>query len=49
MIVVLDQGRIVEQGSHDKLLAAGDLYARIFRAQSRVATVATEPVKEAVK
>jgi ABC-type multidrug transport system fused ATPase/permease subunit len=35
-VVVLDGGRIVEQGTHEALLAAGDLYARIYRAQERV-------------
>jgi ATP-binding cassette subfamily B multidrug efflux pump len=35
-VVVLDKGRIVEQGTHDALLAAGGLYARIYRAQQRV-------------
>lgn len=29
-IVVLDQGRIVEQGSHDALIAAGGRYARLY-------------------
>jgi ABC-type multidrug transport system fused ATPase/permease subunit len=33
-IVVLDQGRIVEQGSHADLLAAGGLYARYWARQS---------------
>ncbi len=32
-IYVLGQGTIVEQGSHAELLAAGDTYARILRAQ----------------
>jgi ABC-type multidrug transport system fused ATPase/permease subunit len=36
-VVVLDSGRIVEQGTHDELLSSGDLYARIYRAQQRVA------------
>ncbi len=31
-VVVLDGGRIVEQGSHAALLAAAGLYARIYRA-----------------
>ena len=30
MIVVMDQGRIVEQGTHDDLVAAGGLYARLL-------------------
>ena len=33
-IIVLDQGRIVEQGSHAELLAAGGLYARYWNRQS---------------
>jgi ATP-binding cassette subfamily B protein len=32
-IVVMDQGRIVEQGTHDSLQAAGGLYARLARLQ----------------
>ncbi|HSM52691.1 MAG TPA: ABC transporter transmembrane domain-containing protein, partial [Erythrobacter sp.] len=32
-IVVLDDGRIVEQGTHDALAAAGGLYARLARLQ----------------
>ncbi len=32
-IVVLDQGRVVEQGRHAELLAAGGLYARLWRVQ----------------
>ena len=30
-ILVLDEGRIVEQGRHDDLLAAGGLYAELYR------------------
>jgi len=30
-IIVLQQGRIVEQGSHDQLLAAGGLYGELYR------------------
>ena len=33
-IVVMDQGRIVEEGSHDQLLARGGLYARYWNRQS---------------
>jgi ATP-binding cassette, subfamily B, bacterial len=33
-IVVLDGGRIVEDGTHDELVAAGDGYARMFALQA---------------
>ena len=33
-VVVLDQGRIVEQGTHAALLAAGGAYARLWQRQS---------------
>ncbi|MEO0762090.1 MAG: ATP-binding cassette domain-containing protein, partial [Pseudomonadota bacterium] len=33
-IVVLDEGRVVEQGTHDALLEAGGLYARLWARQS---------------
>ncbi len=36
LVVVLDRGRVVECGSHDDLVRAGGLYARIYRAQLRV-------------
>ncbi|WP_410218646.1 ABC transporter ATP-binding protein [Paracoccus sp. (in: a-proteobacteria)] len=33
-LVVMDRGRIVEQGTHDQLLSRGGLYARLWRRQS---------------
>jgi ABC-type multidrug transport system fused ATPase/permease subunit len=47
LVVVLDNGRIAEQGTHQTLLSAEGLYARIFRAQQRAETRAT--VQEARK
>lgn len=35
VIVVMDGGRIVEQGRHDELLAQGGLYASLYRMQFR--------------
>jgi ATP-binding cassette subfamily B protein len=36
-ILVLDQGRIVEEGTHQTLAAAGGLYARLAKLQFEVA------------
>jgi ABC-type multidrug transport system fused ATPase/permease subunit len=33
-LVVLDQGRIVEQGTHDQLLDEGGVYARLWARQA---------------
>jgi ABC-type multidrug transport system fused ATPase/permease subunit len=45
-IVVLDQGRVVEQGTHDELLARGGIYAELVRLQHLGgAPEATEPAK----
>ena len=32
-IVVMDQGKVVDEGSHDELLARGGLYAELYRLQ----------------
>src|SRR5690242_9595711 len=36
VILVLDQGRLVERGTHPELLARGGLYARLFETQFRL-------------
>ena len=33
-IIVLDKGRIVEQGTHDELKTAGGIYQKIYESQS---------------
>ena len=33
LILVMEDGHIVEQGTHDSLLAAGGAYARLYQAQ----------------
>jgi len=45
-LVVLDRGRVVEEGTHDALLARGGLYARLYQRQFReedVVPVADSP------
>ena len=34
-LIVMDKGRIVEQGDHRSLLAQGGLYAKLYRAQAQ--------------
>jgi ATP-binding cassette subfamily B protein len=37
LILVMESGSIVEQGSHEELLAAGEAYARLYRSQFEAA------------
>ncbi len=39
LILMMDQGRIVEQGTHDQLLAANGRYAELYRSQFSSASV----------
>jgi ABC-type multidrug transport system fused ATPase/permease subunit len=40
--VVLDHGRIVEEGTHGELLELGGLYARLYQRQFRDEPLASE-------
>jgi ATP-binding cassette subfamily B multidrug efflux pump len=46
-VVVLDQGRIIEQGTHDELLAGGGLYAAFAAEQSAKSDLEAIDVDEA--
>ena len=46
-IVVLDRGRITEQGSHEELLALGGRYAELFELQARRFSAGDEAADEA--
>jgi ATP-binding cassette subfamily B protein len=37
-VLVIDEGRIVESGTHEELLRAGGLYAELYRTQFAVDT-----------
>jgi ATP-binding cassette subfamily B protein len=39
VILVMESGRIVEQGSHDKLISEDGAYARLYQAQFAGAAV----------
>jgi ABC-type multidrug transport system fused ATPase/permease subunit len=41
-VLLLAEGRVAEQGTHAELIAAGEMYARIFAAQRRVGALAGE-------
>ena len=47
-LIVLDQGRIVEQGSHAELVAAGGLYSELWARQSGGFLVEPEPAESEV-
>nr|WP_296072612.1 ABC transporter ATP-binding protein [uncultured Actinoplanes sp.] len=48
-ILVLDEGKIVERGRHDELVAAGGLYAELYHTQFAVASPEPTPYSEGVE
>jgi ATP-binding cassette, subfamily B, bacterial len=48
-ILVIEAGRLVEEGTHASLMAAGGLYARLARLQFETGATALTAVAEAVK
>ncbi len=46
LILVLDEGRIVERGTHPQLLAAGGTYATLLRRQMLEAQIEDEDVPQ---
>jgi ATP-binding cassette subfamily B protein len=46
LILVLDEGRIVERGKHSELVAAGGLYAELYRTQFAVGDSPAMPYAE---
>jgi ATP-binding cassette, subfamily B, bacterial len=46
LILVIDEGRLVEQGTHDELLASGGLYTALVRSQSSTDAREHTPVIE---
>ena len=46
LILVMDDGRIVERGRHEQLVAAGGLYAELYRTQFAVADSPPSPLPD---
>ncbi len=44
LIVVMDKGRIIEQGTHSQLLAKGGLYAQLIQASQNTSENAHDPI-----
>jgi ATP-binding cassette subfamily B protein len=44
-ILVMEQGRIVERGTHEELLRAGGVYANLWALQQREAEQSNAPLE----
>src|SRR5690606_30176754 len=44
-LVVMDQGRVIEEGTHDDLIAKGGLYAQLWQRQSGGFLLHDEPIE----
>ena len=48
LIMVLDHGRIIEQGAHDQLVAANGRYAELYNLQAQGYRTVTDPSEEKI-
>ncbi|HEY3703300.1 MAG TPA: thiol reductant ABC exporter subunit CydC, partial [Acidimicrobiales bacterium] len=48
-VVVLDEGRVVERGTHDELLGGGGRYAELWWREMRTASQATSPDERSLR
>jgi hypothetical protein len=47
LILVIDHGKIVEQGAHEELLARGKIYPQIHEIQTRIESELEEEIASA--
>jgi len=47
LILVMDKGKIIQKGRHDKLLKQGGMYRRIYDIQTRIEKELEEDITKA--